>query len=178
MVRILDERFVPSEKQVKDILSYALKGIKDKSIATLVRAIILDEAQDWNRIWKLLQTHLPEIKKYDSYEDIVKSLDLKESKSLKEGYILDSCTELRDALEDKDYPEVVECLKECWREIHDMLPEYCSDDELEEIESEIDSILDEDESEQKEFLDYQLSYLYNFCDTYHIQIDMRGKNWA
>lgn len=86
-------------------------------------------------------------------------------------YTLKAGEDLRKAIDDEEPREVLENLKECWREIHNEFPDEYDDYEL---ESDIENIEDVECNDDIDYedIDYLLSELYDYCDNCRIWIEM------
>ena len=83
---------------------------------------------------------------------------------------LASGKDLRDAIDDEDYERVVHCLRACWQEINEKMPEDFDEYDLEDKFVELDPI--EEDGYDEDELNYQLSDLYDFCDGYGIWVEL------
>lgn len=88
---------------------------------------------------------------------------------------------LRKAINDDDNVQILEALKECYKEINRIMVSVFDDDDLEDILSEIDNQLDncknyEDydmtEDDVQDEINYILRNFYDFCDDWRIWVDL------
>lgn len=83
MVRRLNEGLSMNDEETKEILGLLLgKNITDKELEKLVRVIIFgpNAVMDWKRVQKLMLSYMPELRKYDSYDELKDYLSGKSTK--------------------------------------------------------------------------------------------------
>lgn len=81
--------------------------------------------------------------------------------------------ELRNAIDNDDYVAVIDCLKEAYKEIHELKPDDFTEDELENELENIDMSVDfDDEEEIEDSINYLLSDFYDLCDNLNIWIEL------
>jgi len=96
-------------------------------------------------------------------------------------YRLKVGSDLREAISDENYEDVLKYLEKAWREINKQFPEDYEEDELNEdiadIENERDNLLNYEDYDMKmedveENINYLLTNLYDYCDNMGIWIEI------
>mgnify|MGYP006988844089 CR=1 FL=1 len=96
-------------------------------------------------------------------------------------YILKVSSDLRDAISNEKYEDILNYLEKAWREINKEFPDEYEEDEpiedIADIENERDNLLnfesyDMDFEEVVENIDYLLNNLYDYCDNMRIWIEV------
>lgn len=113
-----------------------------------------------------------------SYED---DLDESLNESAEWKYKLKSGPELRTAINEENYANVLNCLEKAWREINKQFPDeyedYELDNDLEDIENERDNLLNYEDydltiDEVEDNINYLLTNFYDYCDATGIWIEL------
>ena len=81
---------------------------------------------------------------------------------------LESGAALRTAIDEEDIDNIVEALKNCYKEINRKMPEAMDDDELENQLDDIDMAFSDPEDVDEELVDMYLADFYDLCDGYNI----------
>lgn len=95
--------------------------------------------------------------------------------SRKWEYSLESGAVLRDAIWDGSNEDALKALKNCYKEIHKLIPDIYDEDDLEndieEIDNQLDNCENYDDDVQDE-INYMLRNFYDFCDCNNIWITL------
>lgn len=113
------------------------------------------------------------------FNDIDESCSKKKLEEKQWKHELTSGKKLRQAIDSENYEEVKNALKDCYREINQLIPddfeEYQLEDKLEELDildTEPNADFDVDEDDVEDNWNYALSDFYDFCDAYNIWVSM------
>lgn len=90
---------------------------------------------------------------------------------------LNSGKALRDAIDEEDIIKCFECLKACYQELHDKLPDTFTDVDLdmalEDVDMQLSDLEDPDMYEDAEDeLNYLLDDFYDLCDNLNVWVGM------
>lgn len=90
---------------------------------------------------------------------------------------LNSGKALREAIDEEDIIKCFECLKACYQELHDKLPDTFTDVDLdmalEDVDMQLSDLEDPDASEDAEDeLNYLLDDFYDLCDNLNVWVGM------
>ena len=169
MVGLKDE-----EEEVEESLDESKKGFKRKykgcSIHDMGDVFVVTNEHGKNIGQSKTEAGCEAI--IDDY--LAKDESLKESKLTEKKWELElkAGAGLRDAIEDEDYKEVVEKIKDCYREINDKRPDLLDEDELDNIIEDLDVSFVEEEDFTEDNIDYYLNDLYDFCDNSGIWLNL------
>lgn len=96
-------------------------------------------------------------------------------------YRLKTGSDLREAISNENYEDILKYLEKSWREINKQFPNDYEDDELNndiaDIENERDNLLNYEDYDMtmedvEENINYLLSNLYDYCDNMGIWIEI------
>lgn len=96
-------------------------------------------------------------------------------------YRLKTGSDLREAINDENYEDILKYLEKSWREINKKFPNDYEDDELNndiaDIENERDNLLNYEDYDMtmedvEENINYLLTNLYDYCDNMGIWIEI------
>ena len=97
------------------------------------------------------------------------------------NFKLKSGKALRQAIDSEDIVDILTALEDCWREIHEKMPDDYDENDLEndldEIENQLDNAenyddYDMSEEDVREEVDYLLDQFYDFCDNVRIWVEL------
>lgn len=89
---------------------------------------------------------------------------------------------LRDAIDNEDSKNTLNCLRKCYEEIHKLMPDLYDEDDLADDISEIDNQLDNlenyeeydmTEEDCQDEINYLLQDFYDYCDDNRIWIGLK-----